>query len=116
MLPNIKKASPKRQLRPLPKGLVNLYGLIAIFLILMPEWLAELALAIPSKKNESSLSMESGLWKKVPELHVGGMTMFELRTLAHELKIYGYSNQQREQLSRRLLKRLQQDHQRKHLS
>jgi hypothetical protein len=30
----------KRQLHPLPKGLVELYGLLAVLFVLVPEWMA----------------------------------------------------------------------------
>ena len=31
----------RRQLHPLPKGLVELYGLLAVLVVLIPEWLAD---------------------------------------------------------------------------
>ena len=33
--------SEQRQLHPLPRGLVELYGLIAVLVVLIPEWLAD---------------------------------------------------------------------------
>ena len=31
----------RRRLHPLPRGLVELYGLIAVLMVLIPEWLAD---------------------------------------------------------------------------
>lgn len=31
---------PERPLHPLPRGLVELYGLLAVLIVLVPEWLA----------------------------------------------------------------------------
>ena len=39
------ESKPPRQLHPLPKGLVELYGLMAVLFVLVPEWMAGGALA-----------------------------------------------------------------------
>jgi len=36
----------QRQLHPLPRGLVELYGLLAVLFVLVPEWMADGALAV----------------------------------------------------------------------
>ena len=36
---------PLKTLHPLPRGLVELYGLLAVLMVLVPEWIAGGALA-----------------------------------------------------------------------
>ena len=36
-----------RQLHPLPRGLVELYGLLAVLFVLVPEWMADGAVVSP---------------------------------------------------------------------
>ena len=99
---------PQRQLHPLPRGLVELYGLMAVLFVLVPEWMAGSALAgLRQGRMGSDLPMTALAWRRVPELRLASMQLRELRLLARELRLRGYAGLNREQLSRRLLGRIQ---------
>ena len=98
--------SEQRQLHPLPRGLVELYGLIAVLVVLIPEWLADGTLNLGQAKGPASLPMRSRAWRTLPELRLAAMTLAELRQAAAELRLYHYGSATRDQLTTRLLRRL----------
>ncbi len=97
----------------MPKALVNLYGLIAVLAVIIPEWLAELAIAIGSATQREALPKPTSAWEKYPELRLASMNIKDLRNLAKQLNLNGYSNEDKASLSRRLrkplLRQLQQE-------
>ena len=95
----------RRRLHPLPKGLVELYGLIAVLVVLIPEWLADGTLALNERPSRSAMPMTSRAWRTLPELQLASMTLCELRLLARDLRLWGYSSDPRDTLTNRLLKR-----------
>lgn len=101
-------SKPQRQLHPLPRGLVELYGLLAVLFVLVPEWMADGALAgLRSGQEDSALPVPTAAWQRIPELRLAAMNLRELRQLARELRLWGYSSLNREQLSSSLLRRIQ---------
>lgn len=97
----------QRQLHPLPRGLVELYGLLAVLFVLVPEWMAGGALAgFRQGREGSDLPVTAGAWRRVPELRLAAMTLRELRQLARELRLGGYAGRNREQLNALLLRRI----------
>jgi hypothetical protein len=101
-------SKPQRQLHPLPRGLVELYGLLAVLFVLVPEWMADGALAgLRSGREDSALPVPTAAWQRIPELRLAAMNLRELRQLARELRLWGYSSLNREQLSSSLLRRIQ---------
>ena len=103
-------ASPEtgepRKLHPLPRGLVEVYGLIAVLVVLIPEWIADGTLNIGGRAGRNPLPMRGPAWKAVPELQLAAMSLAELRTLARQLHLIGYAAEPRDRLNRRLLRRL----------
>ena len=101
------RAQETRQLHPLPRGLVELYGLLAVLVVLVPEWLASGALQGLTRQQRGELLPPSSLaWQRLPELRLASMTLAELRQFAGELGLGGYGRLTREELSARLLRRL----------
>ena len=99
---------PQRQLHPLPRGLVELYGLLAVLFVLVPEWMAGGALAgFRQGREGDELPMTAQAWRRVPELRLAAMNLRELRLLARELRLWGYAGLNREQLTSCLLRRIQ---------
>lgn len=97
-----------RQLHPLPKGLVELYGLLAVLFVLVPEWMAGGALVgFKEGRAGSQLPVTASAWRRVPELRLAAMGLAELRLLAKELRIQGYASLRRDRLTVRVLQRLQ---------
>lgn len=92
---------------PLPRGLVELYGLLAVLVVLVPEWMADGALGRWGGEHDGiTLPDGEDAWQQVPELRLAGMGLAELRLLAHDLRLPAYAREGREQLQRRLLRRL----------
>ena len=98
--------SEQRQLHPLPRGLVELYGLIAVLVVLIPEWLADGTLNLGQAKGPAALPMRSRAWRTLPELRLAAMSLAELRKAASELRLYHYGSATRAKLTTRLLRRL----------
>lgn len=98
---------PPRQLHPLPRGLVELYGLLAVLFVLVPEWMASGALfGFREGRRGSELPAPSGAWKRLPELRLASLNLAELRELAREQRLLSYGRLNRTQLTSRLLRRL----------
>jgi hypothetical protein len=96
-----------RQLHPLPRGLVELYGLLAVLFVLVPEWMAGGALlGFKGQRSGSELPPTAAAWRKLPELRLAAMSLAELRLLAHSLKIPAYMVDRRDRLTARLLRRI----------
>jgi hypothetical protein len=99
--------TPPRRLHPLPRGLVELYGLLAVLFVLVPEWMAGGALlGFRANRRGSDLPAAAAVWQKLPELRLAAMGMAELRLLAREQRIAGYAGLGRDRLSARLIRRL----------
>lgn len=96
-----------RQLHPLPRGLVELYGLLAVLFVLVPEWMAGGALfSFREGRRGSDLPVTTRAWQKVPELRLASLTLAGLRQLAREERIPAYAAMARDRLTQRLLKKL----------
>ena len=97
-----------RRLHPLPRGLVELYGLLAVLVVLVPEWLASGALeGWVGQREGELLPPSSQAWQRLPELRLASMGLAELRQLASVMRLGGYARLRREELSAQLLRRLQ---------
>ena len=98
----------RRQLHPLPPGLVELYGLLAVLFVLVPEWMAGGALlGLRLGRDDADLPVSSAAWQRLPELRLATLSLAELRRLARQEGLVGYGRMERERLSERLLLRLQ---------
>ncbi|WP_186499211.1 hypothetical protein [Synechococcus sp. A15-24] len=96
----------RRRLHPLPRGLVELYGLIAVLMVLIPEWLADGTINIGQAGGPNTLPMRARAWRTLPELRLAAMNLKEMRQMASEMRLLQYGNQSRDQLTTRMLKRL----------
>ena len=105
-VPTIPEPKPPRRLHPLPRGLVELYGLIAVLVVLIPEWIAEGTLSLGDKKSRSNLPMASRAWRTLPELQLASMNLSALRQLGRQLRLWGYASESRDRLTARLLNRI----------
>ena len=101
-----RRDSEQRSLHPLPRGLVELYGLVAVLVVLIPEWLANGTISIGQAAGPEFLPMRSRAWRTLPELRLAAMSLRELRQLARQLRVSQYGNSNREELTARMLRRL----------
>jgi hypothetical protein len=91
----------------MPRGLVELYGLLAVLFVLVPEWMAGGALlSFREVRRGADLPPAARAWKRVPELRLASLPLAGLRELAREERIRGYSAMARDRLTQRLLKKL----------
>ena len=99
--------APQRQLHPLPRGLVELYCLLAVLFVLVPEWMAGGALfGFRDGRTGSDLPIPSGAWGRLPELRLATLNLAQMRLLARGEGIRGYAGLGRDRLTARLLRRL----------
>ncbi|EDY37475.1 conserved hypothetical protein [Cyanobium sp. PCC 7001] len=105
--PQAPQEPSERQLHPLPTGLVELYGLLAVLFVLVPEWMAGgLMLGLQGRQQRQLLAPAAVAWQRLPELRLASMSLAELRLLARRLRLCGYAGMARERLAARLLRRL----------
>ena len=105
-MPTIPEPKPPRRLHPLPNGLVELYGLIAVLVVLIPEWIADGTLSLGDNKRRSNLPIASRAWRTLPELQLASMSLSSLRQLGRQLRLWGYAGDSRDRLTARLLTRI----------
>tara|TARA_B100000214_G_C23798452_1_gene549202 strand:+ start:420 stop:752 length:333 start_codon:yes stop_codon:yes gene_type:complete len=89
----------------LEKARINLYNILAILIVIIPEYIAELIYSIEVAQNKDILPKEGEAWEKDTELRLSKMNIYELRLMAKRLCIHGYSNEHRNSLIRRISKK-----------
>lgn len=86
---------------------MELYGLLAVLFVLVPEWMAGGAMGtLPEGGSGSELPVRSSAWSRIPELHLATLSLREMRLLAREEHLWGYSRLSRQALNDQLLSRL----------
>ena len=88
--------------RNLERARINLYNFLAILIVIIPEYLAELIYSIEVSQHIGVLPNEGDAWEKDTELKLSKMNIYELRLMAKKLSIYGYSNENRKSLIKRI--------------
>ena len=88
--------------KKLERARINLYNILAILIVIIPEYLAELIYTIEASQHNDILPREGDAWAKETELKLSKMNMYELRLMAKRLCVHGYSNENRNSLIRRI--------------
>ena len=86
----------------LERARINLYNILAILIVIIPEFFAELLYSIEVSQHTGILPNEGDAWKNDTELKLSKMNIYELRLMAKILSIHGYSNENRNALIRRI--------------
>ena len=81
---------------------LNLYNILAILIVIIPEYFAEIIYTIEVSQHKNILQNEGDAWENNIELRLSKMNIFELRLMAKRLCIHGYSSENREALTRRI--------------
>ena len=84
------------------KAKINIYNILAILIVVIPEFFAELIYTIEVSQHKSLLPKEGDAWERNTELKLSKMNLFELRLMAKNLRIHGYSSENRNSLLRRI--------------
>ena len=84
------------------KAKINIYNILAILIVIIPEFFVELIYTLEASQHKSLLPKEGEAWKKNTALKLSKMNIFELRLMAKDLRIYGYSSDNRNSLIRRI--------------
>ena len=88
--------------KSLDRARINIYNILAILIVIIPEHFAELIYSIEASQHKSILPNEGDAWEKDTELKLSKMNIYELRLMAKRLSIHGYSNENRNSLIRRI--------------
>jgi len=88
--------------KKIDRARINLYNILAILIVIIPEFFAELIYTLEISQHKSILPDEGDAWEKNTELKLSKMNIYELRIMAKEYRIYGYSNEDRACLIRRI--------------
>ena len=84
---------------------INVYNILAIIIVIIPEFFAELIYTLEISQNKSVLPNEGEAWKNNTELKLSRMNIYQLRVMAKELHIHGYSSDNRNSLIRRIVRK-----------
>ena len=88
--------------KTIEKARINIYNILAILIVIIPEYFAELIYSIEVSQHKVNLPHEGDAWKNDTELKLSRMNIYELRLMAKKLSIHGYSNENRNSLIRRI--------------
>ena len=86
----------------LERARINIYKILAILIVIIPEYFAEIIYSIEVSQHKGVLPNEGEAWEKDTELKLSKMNIYELRLMAKRLSIHGYSNENRNSLIRRI--------------
>ena len=86
----------------LERARINIYNILAILIVIIPEYFAELIYSIEVSQHKGILPNEGDAWQKDTELKLSKMNIYELRSMAKSLSIHGYSSENRNSLIRRI--------------
>ena len=88
--------------KSLERARINIYNILAILIVIIPEYFAELIYSIEFSQHKAILQNEGDAWENDTELKLSKMNIYELRLMAKRLSIHGYSNENRNSLIKRI--------------
>ena len=88
--------------RQIEKAKINIYNILAIIIVIIPEFFAELIYTIEVSQHTNSIPEEGDAWETNTELKLSKMNIYELRLMAKRIHIHGYSSDNRNTLIRRI--------------
>ena len=91
--------------KKIEKARINVYNILAILIVIIPEFFAELIYTIEVSQHKNILPNEGEAWINNTELKLSKMNIFELRLMAKQLRLHGYSSDNRNLLIKRIEKK-----------
>ena len=91
--------------KKIEKARINVYNILAILIVIIPEFFAELIYTIEASQHKNILPNEGEAWINNTELKLSKMNIFELRLMAKQLRLHGYSSDNRNSLIKRIEKK-----------
>ena len=91
--------------KELDKARINIYNILAILIVIIPEFFAEIIYSLGDSQYNNKLPIQGEAWENNKELKLSRMTIYELRLIAQKISIYGYSNENRTSLIKRILRK-----------
>ncbi len=91
--------------KQIEKARINIYNILAILIVIIPEFFAELIYTIEVSNHKSILPNEGEAWENDTELKLSRMNIYELRLMAKKLHIFGYSSDTRNTLIKRMVRK-----------
>jgi len=88
--------------KQIEKARINLYNILAILIVMIPELFAELIYSLEISQHKGTIPNEGDAWENNTELKLSKMNIYELRLMAKKFHIHGYSSDNRNSLIRRL--------------
>ena len=88
--------------KQIEKARINVYNILAILIVIIPEFFAELIYTIEVSQSKGVLPNEGEAWENNTELKLSKLNIYELRLMAKQLRIHGYSSDNRNSLIRRI--------------
>ncbi len=88
--------------KKLDKAKLNIYNVLAILIVIIPEFFAELIYALEISQHKRVLPNEGEAWRNNTELKLSKMNVYELRLMAKRLGIHGYAGDNRNTLIKRI--------------
>ena len=89
----------------LERARINLYNILAILIVIIPEYIAEIIYSIEVSQHKGILQNEGDAWENDNELKLSKMNIYELRLMANRLGVHGYSNENRNSLIKRITRK-----------
>ena len=72
----------------LERARINLYNILAILIVIIPEHFAEFIYTIEASQHKTILANEGDAWESDIELKLSKMNIFELRLIAKRLSLH----------------------------
>ena len=88
--------------------IITFYGFMAIVFVLIPEWIAEYGISFDNNQFKNNLPSKNDFDNNRYPLFIYEMNLKELRELALKLKIYGYSSENKRNLSERIHRKIKE--------
>ena len=67
----------------LERARINLYNILAVLIVIIPEYFAELIYSIEVSQHKGILPNEGEAWDKDTELKLSKMNIYELRSVSY---------------------------------